>query len=761
MPKARRSHQAIGEDITEYKEAEEALRESGARLKSIFRAAPIGIGLVSSRVLLEVNDRICEMTGYSREELIGKNARVLYPTDEDYEHVGREKYDQIRECGTGTVETRFIRKDGTIIDVLLSSTTLDPNDLSAGVTFTALDITERKEAEEELRQYESIVASSNDMIALLNRDFIYLATNDAYVSAFGKAKDEVIGHTVGEVFGKEFFKSVIKPHAERCLAGEEVHYDDWFNFPVYGRRYMDISYFPYPGDGKEIRGFVVYGRNITKRKRTEQALRESEQKYRSLIANIPDVVWTSDENGNTAFISANVEDIFGYSPEEVYREGDRLWFGRIHPDDREKVKGSFKAVFEEGQQLDVEYRIQRKDGQWIWLQDRSIGAYEKDGIKYADGVFCDVTNRKKAEVALRESEETTAALLNATSDSALLIDSQGNVIAVNKSMAERLGTTPEEIVGTLIFDYLPPDLVKPRMAKGSEAARTGKPVRFEDQRAGRWLENSVFPVFTAQGEVSRYAIYSRDITERKKAEERTREHQAELLDMSRLTTVGEMASGLAHELNQPLCAAVNYTNACLHRIMMGEADTDKLIESMRAAVKQTERAGEIVNSIKSFVKKHEPHKSTVDINELVRKLPDFVATNIRRNKVSFNLALAEQVPTILVNPVQIEQVLVNLILNAIEAMSDVEAEKRQLTIQTSSTDHCVEIAVSDTGKGVPDEACEKIFNSFFTTKPDGMGIGLSISKTIVEAHKGRIWADKGIDCGATFRFTLPSAETKL
>jgi len=138
------------------------------------------------------------------------------------------------------------------------------------------DITAKKElvvlreAEEELRQYESMVASSNDMIALLNRDFTYLATNDAYVSAFGKVKDEVIGHTAGEVFGKEFFESVIKPCAERCLAGEEVHYDDWFNFPFYGRHYMDISYFPYLGESKEIRGFVVYGRNITDRKQIEE-----------------------------------------------------------------------------------------------------------------------------------------------------------------------------------------------------------------------------------------------------------------------------------------------------------------------------------------------------------------------------------------------------------------------------------------------------------------------------------------------------------
>ncbi len=139
-------------DITERKQAEEALCEGEATLKSIFRAAPTGIGMVSDRVLRRVNDRICEMSGYSREELVEQNARMLYPTDEDFEYVGREKYAQIRERGTGTVETRWKRKDGKVIDVLLSSTPVDPSDLTAEVTFTALDITERKQAEEALRK---------------------------------------------------------------------------------------------------------------------------------------------------------------------------------------------------------------------------------------------------------------------------------------------------------------------------------------------------------------------------------------------------------------------------------------------------------------------------------------------------------------------------------------------------------------------------------------------------------------------------------
>jgi len=249
---------------------------------------------------------------------------------------------------------------------------------------------------------------------------------------------------------------------------------------------------------------------------------------------------------------------------------------------------------------------------------------------------------------------------------------------------------------------------------------------------------------------------SREITEREQAEEKAQKRQAELFHMSRLSTIGEMATGLAHELNQPLCAAMNYANACLHTVRGGNANTDKLIENMEAVTKQTKRAGEIVNRIKDFVRKRQSHQSTVDVNELVKGLFDFIHTDIRKNKVKLDLALAEELPLLLADSVQIEQVLLNLVLNAIEAMADVEMEKRQLTIQTQmGDDHCVEVAVSDTGKAVSAENIEKMFDSFYTTKPDGMGIGLSISQSIIDAHKGKLWANVNPDCGMTFRFTLP------
>jgi len=227
----------LEQELTDRKRAEEALRQSEATLKSIVRAAPTGIGMVSDRVLKQVNQRLCEMTGYSTGEMLEQNARMLYPTDSDFNWVGQEKYRQIQHHGTGTVETRWKRKDGRIIDVLLSSTPIDLEDLGTGVTFTALDITQRKQAEESLRKYEYIVATSTDLMSLLDRDYIFQAVNDSFLNAYLKKRSEVIGHPVPELLGRETFEKKVKEKLDRCLSGEKVHFTSWFNFPGWGERY--------------------------------------------------------------------------------------------------------------------------------------------------------------------------------------------------------------------------------------------------------------------------------------------------------------------------------------------------------------------------------------------------------------------------------------------------------------------------------------------------------------------------------------------
>lgn len=248
-----------------------------------------------------------------------------------------------------------------------------------------------------------------------------------------------------------------------------------------------------------------------------------------------------------------------------------------------------------------------------------------------------------------------------------------------------------------------------------------------------------------------------DITDRKQAEEVQRQLQAKLAHMGRLSLAGEMAAGLAHEINQPLAAIVAYSEACIGMLRSGAADTDKLVGAMEQLVEQAQRAGDIIRRLRGFTRKTGFQRIRVNVNELVREGMGFIVAEAREREVSLRLELADALPSVEVDPVQIQQVLVNLIRNSLEAMSDGEPGRRRLTVRTEmAAGDVVAVTVCDTGPGVAAEIRDHLFHPFVTTKPQGMGLGLSISKSIVEAHEGRLATTAESRYGATFQFTLPA-----
>lgn len=246
--------------------------------------------------------------------------------------------------------------------------------------------------------------------------------------------------------------------------------------------------------------------------------------------------------------------------------------------------------------------------------------------------------------------------------------------------------------------------------------------------------------------------------ERARTEEQARQQLAQLAHVSRLATMGEMASGLAHELNQPLCAIVNFTEACVEMVSNCAANPVDLSKTLTDVARQAERAGEVIRRLREFVRRREPQREAVDLNEVVRDVIGLTHVEVRQNEARVRLRLAKHVPRVAADLIQIQQVLVNLVRNALDSMREAQTHKRVLTIQTARRKGLVEVAVSDTGAGFPEGAHERLFEPFFSTKRDGMGMGLSISRSIVEGHDGRIWGDTNREGGATFRFTLPLSE---
>jgi C4-dicarboxylate-specific signal transduction histidine kinase len=273
------------------------------------------------------------------------------------------------------------------------------------------------------------------------------------------------------------------------------------------------------------------------------------------------------------------------------------------------------------------------------------------------------------------------------------------------------------------------------------------------------VEISLSPLETDEGMVVSSAI--RDITQRKRAEEALRQSQADLARVTRVTSMGELTASLAHEVNQPIAAAITNSNTCLRWLARDPPDVEEAREAASRSVKDATRAADIVKRLRSMFKKGTPQREPVDVNDVIRDVIVLLRNEAYRYSVSIHADLAADLPQMLDDRVQLQQLFTNLMLNGIEAMKEVDAA-RELTIKSEQAENShLLISVSDKRVGLAPEQAEQIFKAFYTTKPDGTGMGLAISRSIIESHGGRLWATANSGRGATFHVTLPSEETKV
>jgi two-component system sensor kinase FixL len=272
----------------------------------------------------------------------------------------------------------------------------------------------------------------------------------------------------------------------------------------------------------------------------------------------------------------------------------------------------------------------------------------------------------------------------------------------------------------------------------------------------RWIWDRGFPVHDETGHIYRIAGLAEDITARKLAEDQLRRQQVELARMSRLSLAVELASNLAHELNQPLAAIVAYTQACLTLLRQANTDPRVLTGTLDEIANQGLRAGEIIRHLRELVRKHPAAQAALDLNALIRSVIHYAQLELRQSGVALRLDLMESLPPALADDIQIQLVVLYLIRNALEAMQDTEGERRELTLRTAALDAAwVMATVRDTGPAFDSGAADRLFRPFFSTKPGNMGLGLSVSRSIIESQGGQIWATTNPDGGASFHFTLP------
>ena len=362
-------------------------------------------------------------------------------------------------------------------------------------------------------------------------------------------------------------------------------------------------------------------------------------------------------------------------------------------------------------------------------------------------------------------------ILNSVADGIYGVSLEGKTTFVNRAMEEITGWDSDELIGASQHEVLHHTRGDGTAHPSEECPvyltfRDSKP-RFVDEdlfwrkdKTSFPVEYSSTPIRDGVGNTIGSVVVFRDISERKRAKEEARQHQLELSHVARLSTMGEMASGIAHEINQPLTAIATNAHACI-RMMESGRQLDRCADVMEKIGTQAERAGEIIRQLRQFVRKEEPERVRTDINDLIREVLVLIKPEIERGGVRLRQDLDLGVGKVMVQRIQIEQVIINLVLNAIEAMSEEKKKDRLLVIGSRSGEgNVVEVRVSDTGPGLEGAIRDQLFNPFITTKPKGMGLGLSISLGIIEAHGGNLYLDSGPDEGAVFRFALPLCQEK-
>ena len=367
---------------------------------------------------------------------------------------------------------------------------------------------------------------------------------------------------------------------------------------------------------------------------------------------------------------------------------------------------------------------------------------------------------------LQENEYRLRTIIESEPECVKLQAADGTVLEINPAGLRLLDAgRPEDIIGKKIYDVVAQEYKEiyrenmRRVFEGEAVVYEFKSVTLKGRPA--WMETHAVPLRDARGTVYALLGITRDITEHKWAEEQGRRHQTELARVARLSTMGEMATGLAHELNQPLSAIANFARGCIRRLRSGDVAPADLIEPLEEVCEQAERAGEIMRHVRDFVRKSEPRMTAVDINQVVRSVIKFTELEARQHETIVTLHLAPQQPRVWADSIMVEQVICNLVRNAMEAMAESRSLRREVMIRTvPQGEDAIEIEVIDTGPGIDGAVIDQVFDQFFTTKPEGVGMGLSISRSIVESHGGSIRAESRAG-GATFRFTLQAIPLRL
>ncbi|MGA8968692.1 MAG: PAS domain S-box protein [Pseudolabrys sp.] len=523
-----------------------------------------------------------------------------------------------------------------------------------------------------------------------------------------------------------------------------------------------------------IVGVNVVAEDITERKRaeavlaaSENALRESEKRFRELADNIDQFAWTADTDGRRYWYNKRWHDYAGTTLEEMQGFG---WQKLHHPDHLERVVQGIRKSFKGDAPWEDTFPLRGRDGKYRWFLARALPIRNEAGeVVRWFGTNTDITAQMEAEKALRELNETLEQrveaqtrerfqIWNVSQDLLVVTDADGKFLSVNPAWTVLLGWSEAELLGKTSQWLLHPDDRERTRAETSQLAAGHVTQRFETRfrhkdGSYRWLS---WKAVQDQGRI--YAM-ARDVTELKNAENKLMEARRELSQVARRTTLAAMSGAIAHEIRQPLGAIVTNANAGLRWLNRPAPDLDEVRDTLTHIVADGHRASEVIQSVRAMFAKGDHAGTRLDTNELIRETIALASNELEAARVVVDLELHEQLPLISAPRGQLQHVVLNIITNAADAMRTIDDRARVLRVRSRSFDsNGVAVSVQDSGTGIDPKNIDRVFDAFFTTKTNGMGMGLAICRSIVEAHGGNLSVSPGVPHGSVFHIVLPGIQ---
>jgi len=849
---------------------------------------PVGVCIIQDEKFRYINPNFLIYTGYREDELLGKDfLTIVIPEDREMARENATKL--LKEELASPYQFRVACKDGSSKWVMGAVRSVQYHGREA-ILAIYRDITERKQVEEALRESEERLQSLFETMT----EGVILIAMDGQITHANLAAERILGLTRSEITERNYvapdwkiFRPDGTPMPAEEMAGPRAMKEKrpvkdvvmGAEHPDGSIAWINVSASPITDEAGELEGVVGTFADITERKQAEEALRESEERFRYLLATSPSVIYSLRLQGETAeiaFVSENIRSILGYEPEDV--RDFRFWQTLIHPDDVPSLMAQIPIMLERKEAAVLEYRIKHKDGTYRWLRDINRPIFDdKDELVEIIGAWIDITERKEAEERIRQSEEKLRLTFETVPEGITITDLNGNVARVNEAVARIHGfNSGQQLIGRSAFGFIAErdhakamENLKKTLEKGYSGTLEYTLVREDGSEFPGELSASL--IKDASGNPDGFIAITRDITERKQAEEKLRQseknyrvlfdstvigtivldaetmkvlianqaaakifgfssveealeadpfdfilledkervselaekalfeqnaqltydlriltkdgrqrwisatgakivHQGRLAGLisftditekkqqnekfmlaDRLASIGELAAGAAHELNNPLTSVIGFS-----QLLMEKDIPDDIREDLEIIYSEAQRAAGVTKNLLAFARKHRPVKQLNQINSIIEDVLKLRTYEHKIKDIEVEKQLASDLPESMVDYFQMQQVFFNIIINAEYFMTEAH-DRGTLTITTENHNGTMRISFADDGPGIPLENLSQIFNPFFTTKQTGKGtgLGLSICHGVVSEHGGQIYAKSQPGEGTTIFIELP------